>query len=279
MPKLPEVETVCKGLRPLLVGNTFKHVEKRRPNLRIPFPADFEASLQGRGIEGVERRAKYIQIFLDSGQVLIIHLGMSGRLLIQSEQQFHQEALHIHDHVIFTLSSGERVRYRDPRRFGLMTLCGREQIKTHPLFRHLGPEPLTQAFNAQLLEEALKNKKMPIKTALLDQRLVVGVGNIYVSEALFRAGISPLRHAGCISQEEIAKLLPLLKQVLKEAIAAGGSTLRDHIQPNGELGYFQHRFKVYGRQGQSCFNCGEEHLIQRTVQAGRSTFYCLNCQV
>jgi len=279
MPELPEVETVCKGLRALLVGNTFKHVKKFRPNLRIPFPENFEALLEGRGIERIERRAKYIQIFLDSKQVLLIHLGMSGRLIIHNEQQLTQEALHTHDHVIFHLSSGDIVRYRDPRRFGLMDLCHEDVLTSHRLFCHLGPEPLSVGFNSERLASALKSKKVSIKVALLDQRLVVGIGNIYVSEALFRASICPLRYAGSLSQLEVVTLLPILKEVLEEAIAAGGSTLRDHIQPNGELGYFQHNLRVYGRENKACLNCGDEYLIKRIVQAGRSTFYCLNCQV
>ncbi|MBL0941802.1 MAG: bifunctional DNA-formamidopyrimidine glycosylase/DNA-(apurinic or apyrimidinic site) lyase [Alphaproteobacteria bacterium] len=279
MPELPEVETVCRGLRSLLVGNTFKHVKKFRPNLRIPFPENFEALLEGRSIKKIERRAKYIQIFLDSKQVLLIHLGMSGRLLMQDNKQFNQEAPHTHDHVIFHLSSGDWVRYRDPRRFGLMDLCHEDVLTSHRLFRHLGPEPLESLFDAERLSRALKGKKTSIKVALLDQRLVVGIGNIYVNEALFRSGISPLRNAGSLSRVEVATLLPILKEILEEAISAGGSTLRDHIQPNGKLGYFQYKFKIYGRENKACLNCGNAHLVKRIVQVGRSTFYCLNCQV
>lgn len=279
MPELPEVETICRGLKSLLIGNTFKHVKKYRPNLRIPFPENFETLLEGRGVEKIERRAKYIQIFLDSKHVLLIHLGMSGRLLIQNNQQFNQEALHIHDHVIFYLSSGDTIRYRDPRRFGLMDLCHEDILRSHRLFHHLGPEPLDPQFDVEILSKAFKSKRVSIKAALLDQRIVVGIGNIYASEALFRARISPLRDAGSLSLMETSILVPILKDVLEEAISAGGSTLRDHVQPNGELGYFQHQFKIYGRENKACLNCGDAHLIKRIVQAGRSTFYCLNCQI
>ncbi len=271
MPELPEVETVCRGLQGALVGNTFVKVQQRRPDLRIPFPDRFVENLEGQAVQELKRRAKYIQIFLENGLVLIVHLGMSGRMVINSN-----EDLNPHDHVIFIMDSQHEIRYRDPRRFGLMTICKAQELAQHRLFRHLGPEPLEESFNAYQLLESLGKKKVPIKTALLDQRVVSGLGNIYVCEALFRAGISPLRAAYDCEFSELEELVPHIKQVLGEAIAAGGSTLRDHVQTTGEMGYFQHTFKVYGKAGSPCDGCGKP--IVRTVQAGRSTFYCQQCQ-
>ena len=274
MPELPEVETVCRGLRGTLIGNIFRRVEQRRPNLRIPFPKDFVQQIQGQQVVDLRRRAKYIQVFLNNSQVLIIHLGMSGKILI--EQKNNKGRADKHDHVVFTMSSGHTIRYRDPRRFGLMALCSVNDLDQHRLFVHIGPEPLADDFNANLLASALTNRKMPIKSALLDQTVVAGLGNIYVCEALFRSRISPLKPTNTCSLTEMKKLVPEIKQVLQEAIAAGGSTLRDHVQPSGEMGYFQHTFKVYGREKEPCSRCSAP--IQRIVQSGRSTFYCPECQ-
>lgn len=273
MPELPEVETVCRGLATVLPGRTLAKVDVRRKDLRIPFPPGFAAALTGRTVKAIRRRAKYVLIDLDDGQVLIVHLGMAGRMQISDPAS----ALGRHDHVIFTTDDACQIRFNDPRRFGLMTLTSADTIASHKLFRHLGPDPLGNAFNAEVLSAALKGRKTSIKVALLDQRIVVGVGNIYACESLHRAGIAPTRKAGTVAGARAEKLVPAIQQVLRDAIAAGGSSLRDHVQVSGELGYFQHAWQVYGREGEACKTCGTA-TVKRIVQAARSTFYCRACQ-
>jgi len=273
MPELPEVETVCRGLVHLLQGKRLVRVDVRRKNLRIPFPPRMAEALTGRRIERIYRRAKYIVMALDDGNAVIAHLGMSGRMTSVNPGQ----ALDAHDHVIFHADDGTEVRLNDPRRFGLMTLCPHDQLESHKLFKAQGPDPLSAAFTPEMLTAALKGRTTAIKTALLDQRIVVGLGNIYVCEALFRSGISPKRKSGTINLARAQKLVPDIKAVLAEAIKVGGSSLRDHIQPSGELGYFQHNWRVYGREGEACRN-SNSHRIKRIVQAARSTFFCPKCQ-
>ncbi|MBI3447265.1 MAG: bifunctional DNA-formamidopyrimidine glycosylase/DNA-(apurinic or apyrimidinic site) lyase [Magnetospirillum sp.] len=278
MPELPEVETVARGLAQVWEGRIFASVTCRRAGLRRPFPEDFAARLTGRRVESVGRRAKYLVVRLDSGLIMLGHLGMSGRMTISG---LRNEPPGPHDHVEWITDQGISVTLTDPRRFGLMTLCAAHELASHPLLEGIGPEPLGESFDAAALTSALEGKASPIKTALLDQRVVAGLGNIYVCESLFRAGLSPLRPAGSLNPAEIARLVPLIKTVLREAIAAGGSSLRDHARPDGELGYFQHSFQVYGREGERCGDCpGAPRCdgILRIVQAGRSTFYCAERQ-
>jgi len=272
MPELPEVETVCRGLAGVLEGRRLAKVELRRKDLRIPFPKGFVASLTGRKVLRVYRRAKYVLMDLDDGQVVIAHLGMSGRMTIVKDQT----PLDRHDHVVFTTDKGVVVRFNDPRRFGLMTVAPAATLDAHNLFRHLGPDAMSDAFDGAYLSRALKGRKTSIKVAIMDQRIVVGVGNIYACEALYRAGISPRRKAGTVAGARSTLLVPAIKAVLAQAIAAGGSSLRDHVQPSGELGYFQDSWQVYGREGESCRNCG--NIVKRIVQGGRSTFHCARCQ-
>jgi formamidopyrimidine-DNA glycosylase len=278
MPELPEVETVARGLAQVWDGRRFVAVETRRSGLRIPFPADFARRLTGRRVEAVGRRAKYLVVRLDGGLVMLGHLGMSGRMTISPLRNAPPGP---HDHVEWITDEGMSVTLTDPRRFGLMTLCGVEELETHPLLAGLGPEPLDDAFDAARLAAALDGKAGPIKTVLLDQKVVAGLGNIYVCESLFRAAISPTRPAGKVTRAEVKRLVPLIKAVLTEAIAAGGSTLKDHARPDGELGYFQHSFQVYGREGEFCPDCPGPPAcggILRMTQAGRSTFYCAKRQ-
>ena len=279
MPELPEVETVARGLAGVWEGRRFASVVCHRAGLRLPFPKDFARRLTGRRVETVGRRAKYLVVRLDGGLVMLGHLGMSGRMVISSLRNAPPGR---HDHVEFVTDDGTLVTLTDPRRFGLLTLCAAEELASHPLLAEIGPEPLEPAFDAEALAAALAGKATPIKSALLDQKLVAGLGNIYVCESLFRSGISPLRDAGSLKRGEIARLTDAVKAVLVDAIAAGGSSLKDHVRPDGELGYFQHSFKVYGRAGQRCPDCpGAERCdgIRRIVQAGRSTFYCAERQV
>tara|TARA_Y100001960_G_scaffold330653_1_gene425268 strand:+ start:296 stop:1123 length:828 start_codon:yes stop_codon:yes gene_type:complete len=270
MPELPEVETVCRGLRSRLLGRRIVHAEVRRPDLRIPFPENFAERLIGRRIDSIERRAKYILGGLDNGIVLICHLGMSGRLLISDVPLGSRP----HDHVFIKFEDNLSVVMQDVRRFGLMTLASETEIVTHPLLANLGPEPLSDEFDGAYLSRALKNRRTPIKAALLDQRIVAGVGNIYACEALYHAGVSPRRLAASVFGRRAERLVPALKSVLKNAIEAGGSTLRDFVQASGELGYFQNQWAVYGREGKSCPGCDCLSGIVRIVQSGRSTFYC-----
>ncbi len=271
MPELPEVETIRTGLEPLLVGKTITGVTCHRPDLRYPLP-DLSA-LTGDAISGVQRRSKYLLFELSSAeQILIWHLGMTG--------QFHvlpQEAeAGAHEHVRFDLSDGQSLRYRDARRFGYAGLLNRATLKTHAWFNNLGPEPLSKAFSGGHLAACCSGRKTPIKNIIMNAATVVGVGNIYASESLFRAGIHPARAAGRISAARLGNLTACIKQTLTEAIAAGGSTISDFVHADGKPGYFAHQFRVYGRAGEPCFRC--ERSIKRITQAGRSTFYCSACQ-
>lgn len=273
MPELPEVETVCRGLAPLVEGRQIVRVQQRRADLRWPFPDAFAERLTGDRIVRLTRRAKYIQAQLESGAVLLIHLGMSGRLFVSDTDD---DALERHDHVVFDFNDQIRVLYRDHRRFGMMDLVDGAVLDRHFLLQNLGPEPLSNHFNADSLVRKLHGRKSSIKAALLDQRVVAGLGNIYVCEALFRAGTSPRRQAGTIKKGRAEKLVGAIRDVLNDAIASGGSSLRDYVQSTGELGYFQHRFQVYDREGEPCITCAAE--IVRIVQSGRSSFYCGTCQ-
>jgi formamidopyrimidine-DNA glycosylase len=277
MPELPEVETVVRGLRPKLEGRRLARVEQRRPDLRFPLPERFAERLTGRRVERILRRAKYMLLHLDDGQVLLCHLGMSGRMMIvEPPAGGPRPPLERHDHVVFTTEGGGEVRFNDARRFGMMDLVSAEALEAHPLLRDLGPEPLGNDFNGPGLAAALKGKKTPIKAALLDQRVVAGLGNIYVCEALFLSGISPRRQAYTVQGGRAEKLATAVRQVLTRAIEAGGSSLRDYVQADGELGYFQHEWSVYGREGEACRVCAAP--LRRLVQSGRSTFYCPGCQ-
>lgn len=282
MPELPEVETVRRGLLPAMDGKVIARAEVNRPDLRWPFPEHMAERLSGRRIIAMRRRSKYILIDLDSAETLIIHLGMSGRMQIDDAgtAAFHHTppmALK-HDHVVFHMQDGTRIAFNDARRFGAMDLSPTTDVEQHWLIEKLGPEPLGNAFNEDYLSEKLATKATPIKSALLDQRLVAGLGNIYVCEVLFRTGISPKRKANAISSGRVASLVPAIRDVLSEAIESGGSSLRDHRQTNGELGYFQHNFAVYDREGETCRTIGCGADITRIVQSGRSSFYCRSCQ-
>ncbi|MBT4940542.1 MAG: bifunctional DNA-formamidopyrimidine glycosylase/DNA-(apurinic or apyrimidinic site) lyase [Rhodospirillaceae bacterium] len=276
MPELPEVETVRRGLQPALEGQTLKSVIVRRAKLRIPFPKDFARRLTGSKVERLGRRAKYLFMHMQGGDVAIIHLGMTGHMTAISGKV---PAPGKHDHVDFCTTAGATVRFNDVRRFGLMTLTTEEELETHRLIKNIGPDPLANSFSHEVLSAALKGRATSIKAALLDQKTVAGLGNIYVSESLFRSGISPKRQAKSVQGSRAEKLTRAIQEVLREAIEAGGSTLKDHRQPDGELGYFQHHFRVYGKDGETCPNCDDErYRIKKIVQAGRSTFYCSNCQ-
>ena len=277
MPELPEVETVRLGLVPVLEGRKLVRVEARRPDLRIAFPPRFAERLTGRRVERLERRAKYILVHLDGDEILLIHLGMSGRFFVDLKRS-NSTGSGAHDHVMFETDRGARVVFSDHRRFGLMTLLKEREASSHKFLKSLGPEPLTPDFSAAYLAGVLKDKKTPIKSALLDQRVVAGLGNIYVCEALFGAGISPKRLAKNVKGSSVAALVAAIRKVLEAAIAAGGSTLRDYRQADGELGYFQHRFRVYDREGEPCRKRGCAGQVKRIVQAGRSTFFCPVCQ-
>ena len=288
MPELPEVETVRRGLAPALVGATIAGVELRRHDLRVPFPQRFAARLQGRRVLDLRRRAKYLIADLDDGQSLIMHLGMSGSFRIDEESPgaFHRknDKIAAHDHVVFHLDHGRRIVYNDPRRFGCMLLVATNEIGEDQRFRGLGVEPLSGALDAACLASAFRGRAAPVKALLLDQRLIAGLGNIYVCEALHRAHISPLRAAGSLvtatgrPTAALARLPQAIKDVLNDALKAGGSSLRDHRQIDGSLGYFQHSFRVYDREGAACPTPGCRGTIARVVQSGRSTFYCPACQ-
>lgn len=272
MPELPEVETVRTGLDQALKGATIASVTLRRKDLRIPFPGGFAEALEGRRILGVGRRAKYLLFTLDSDEVLIAHLGMSGRFSVEPKRP---KTLSKHDHALFLLTDGRVMIFNDARRFGLMTLAKKAQLDKHPLFAHLGPEPLERAFSEAYLKKALAGRKAPIKPVLMDQELVVGVGNIYASEALFLAGIDPRKPASRVALKA-SEIVTATQQVLRAAIASGGSSLRDFLHVSGESGYFQHRFNVYDRKGKPCPRCHKP--IRAARQAGRSTFWCASCQ-
>ncbi len=282
MPELPEVETVKAGIAPVMQGHVIAKALVNRPDLRWPFPEGMAARLTGQRVLGLRRRSKYILVDLESNETLLIHLGMSGRMLISGHTvgDFHHAhpAPAKHDHVVFEMDNGVRITFNDARRFGAMDLMDTATQDDHWLIRDLGPEPLGNTFNESYLIERLKGRNMPIKSALLDQRIVSGLGNIYVCEVLFRAGIDPKRKAGQISAKRVATLVPLIRTVLTEAIAAGGSSLRDYRQSDGELGYFQHVFQVYDREGQNCVTHGCDSVINRIVQSGRSSFFCPQCQ-
>jgi len=275
MPELPEVETVVRGLRTHLVGRRLVEVKQRRADLRFPLPTGFAGRLRGRTVRHVGRRAKYIVIYLDDGQVLLCHLGMSGRVLLVDGDAPPPGP---HDHVIMTTDRGDEIRYNDARRFGMMDLTDAVGLCRHRLLAELGPEPLSNSFNGPELARRLAGKRVSIKAALMDQRVVAGLGNIYVSESLFFAGLSPRRHAYTVQGGRAERLATAIRDVLTRAIDAGGSTLRDYVQTDGELGYFQHAWAVYGREGKACSGCdcavAATGGIRRLVQSGRATFYC-----
>jgi formamidopyrimidine-DNA glycosylase len=294
MPELPEVETVCRGLAEVMEGRVLRAVVQNRPDLRFPFPERFAARLTGRRVAVMNRRAKYILVHLDTGEVLIMHLGMSGRFTIDASGR--AEAIGgfrhpggvaggPHDHVVFDLDDGCRIVYSDPRRFGLMTLCAADGLEEHPLLRDLGVEPLGNGLTAAWLADALAGRRVSLKAALLDQKVIAGVGNIYACEALFRARLSPERQAaslggsGRVARVRAENLVAAIRSVLADAISAGGSTLRDFAGADGELGYFQHSFDVYGREGEPCPRDGCRGMVRRIVQSNRSTFFCPACQI
>jgi formamidopyrimidine-DNA glycosylase len=292
MPELPEVETVRRGLQPAMEGARFDAVEVRRGDLRWPLSKDFVPRLEGKSITGLGRRAKYLLADLSSGDVLLMHLGMSGSFHVFNNgggsapgAYYHERAKHLaHDHVVFRMSSGATVTFNDPRRFGFMKIVSRGDLDKEPLLRALGPEPLGNAFDAAMLARACKGKKTSLKAALSDQKIVAGLGNIYVCEALYRARLSPRRLAATIAgkagapNEQAKRLVEGIRDVLHDAIKAGGSSLRDHRKTDGELGLFQHNFRVYDREGEKCPTRGCTGKIRRIVQTGRSTFYCPVCQ-
>ncbi len=282
MPELPEVETVRRGLLPAMEGRRIIHAQVNRPDLRWPLPDRMAERLTGARVQGLRRRSKYILADLSTDESLLIHLGMSGRMLVSGVTigGFHHDhpAPQKHDHVVLEMEGGARVTFNDARRFGAMDLLETAGAEAHPLLATLGPEPLGNTFDGIYLTGALQGRRTPIKSALLDQHLVAGLGNIYVCEVLFRAGIAPQRLAGDLTEPQAAGLVPIIREVLAEAIEAGGSSLRDHRQANGELGYFQHTFRVYDREGQACTTPGCTGTIGRVVQSGRSSFYCPQCQ-
>jgi formamidopyrimidine-DNA glycosylase len=295
MPELPEVETVRRGLEPVMATRRIARLVQRRPDLRFPLPVDFAARLTGRRIEHLNRRAKYLLAHLEGGEVLVMHLGMSGRFTValkcaaeraQKIGDFvHETAtLSAHDHIVFEMEDGATVTYNDPRRFGFMDLVPEATLDGCKHFAGMGPEPLGNHFDAAYLASRALGKATDLKAFLLDQRIVAGLGNIYVCEALFRTGLSPSRSASCLSFKSgqptgrCERLVPVIRDVLNEAIASGGSTLRDYAHTDGSLGYFQHSFKVYGRGGEPCVTPGCGGTIKRTVQAGRSSFHCGRCQ-
>lgn len=271
----------------MLEGARIARAQVNRPDLRWPFPERMAERLTGARIERLRRRSKYILADLDTGETLIVHLGMSGRMIVSGGEanrdmlaQFHHlhPAPEKHDHVVIDTEAGARVTFNDARRFGAMDLCATEALEGHWLMKGIGPEPLGNSFDGPYLVAAFRGRRTPVKSALLDQKIVAGLGNIYVCEALHRAGISPLRHAGRIAAPRVAALVPVIRDVLTEAIAAGGSSLRDYRQADGELGYFQHTFRVYGREGEPCQTPDCQGKIRRTVQSGRSSFHCPACQ-
>lgn len=282
MPELPEVETVMRGLTPAMQGAVIAQADVNRPNLRWPFPVDMAQRLTGQIVLQLRRRSKYILADLSSGESLLIHLGMSGRMLVSGDPlgQFVRDhpAAEKHDHVVFHMANGARITFNDPRRFGAMDLLDTATAAQHKLLAALGPEPLGNDFHEAHLIAAFRGRNTPVKSALLDQRLIAGLGNIYVCEALYRAGIRPTRKAGQLSGPRVATLVPIIREVLNQAIEAGGSSLKDFRQADGELGYFQHSFDVYGREGEPCRTPECTQVIKRIVQSGRSSFYCSQCQ-
>lgn len=282
MPELPEVETVRRGLLPAMEGQVIALAQVNRADLRWPFPPRMAERLTGARVLRLRRRSKYILADLSTDETLLIHLGMSGRMLISGDLlgAFHHDhpAPQKHDHVVLTMQNGARVTFNDARRFGAMDMFPTATAEAHPLLAALGPEPLGNAFDEAYLSARLKGRNTPIKSALLDQHIVAGLGNIYVCETLYRAGISPKKKAGELTVKRASALVPIIRDVLTEAIEAGGSSLRDYRQADGELGYFQHTFQVYGREGEPCRTPGCTSQIDRIVQSGRSSFYCPTCQ-
>jgi formamidopyrimidine-DNA glycosylase len=274
MPELPEVETVCRGLKNILANNRFQEITLYRENLRVPIPSNLIQTLLGQKIVNIKRRAKYILIILENDIILIIHLGMSGRLTAYDTPRITTLK---HDHVIFRFDNNIELVFNDPRRFGLIELCSIHQMKDFYLFKELGPEPFDEEFSVEYLQVMLKNKKQPIKTAIMDNKVVVGIGNIYACESLFRSNINPNRVASSLTKKELEILITNIKNTLNDAILAGGSTLKDYMTVNGESGYFQNKFFVYGRDNKECFTC--ESPISKIKQGGRSTFFCSKCQV
>lgn len=282
MPELPEVETVRRGLAPAMEGFVITRAQVNRPDLRWPFPENMAERLNGKRVLQLRRRSKYILADLDSGETALIHLGMSGRMLVSGDplgQFVHTHpAPEKHDHVVLDMENGARITFNDPRRFGAMDLFATDHCDAHPLLASIGPEPLGNSFDENYLVHALAHRNTPMKSALLDQKTIAGLGNIYVCEALFRSKIHPTRPARRVSKERISSLVPIIRDVLSDAIEAGGSSLRDFRKADGELGYFQHNFDVYGREGEPCRTPGCTSNIRRIVQSGRSTFYCPTCQ-
>jgi formamidopyrimidine-DNA glycosylase len=296
MPELPEVETVMRGLIPVLVGHSIAGVELRRSGLRFPFPPNFAARLKGRQVLGLQRRAKYILVNLDDGHALLVHLGMTGRFTVLDgnsrpnnlgEFYFEQGAIGAgsgpHDHVVIALDNGTRVVYTDHRRFGVMDLLHQSELASHRLLKDIGVEPLGNEFSGAFLASRFRKKSAPLKAALLDQRIIAGLGNIYVNEVLYRSALSPRRKAGTLVRKishdaRLNNLVRHVRDVLNEAISAGGSTLRDFSSTDGSEGAFQQQFAVYDREGESCPRTGCRGIIRRIVQSGRSTFYCPSCQ-
>ena len=274
MPELPEVETIARGLTARLLGKRLLSFKLNRRDLRNPVPPGLKAKLEGRRVTAITRRAKYILFHFEGGGVLIAHLGMSGRLVLADAGN----APAPHDHAVLGFEGGVELRFNDARRFGLLDYATENDLAAHKLFRHLGPEPLAPEFDGALLAKLLKGKKTSIKAALLDQRVVAGLGNIYVSESLYGAALSPRRLARTVQGERAIQLAQAIRDVLARAIAAGGSSLRDYVQASGELGYFQHHWSVYGKEGEPCPRCDCSIGIKRIVQGGRSTFYCAKRQ-
>ncbi len=292
MPELPEVETVRRGLAPALVGHRFVRVEQRRPDLRFPLPQDFARRLRGRTVERLERRAKYLLAYLSDGEVLLMHLGMTGRFTVEAPDGSHKPGRFAratgvaakHDHVVFHMDDGAVITYNDARRFGYMLLIPAAELAEHPLMRGLGVEPLGPELTPAYLARRAHGKAVDLKAFLSDQRIVAGLGNIYVCEALFRAGLAPKRPASSLATKtgrptaRAGRLATAIRAVLKDAIAAGGSSLRDYRHADGALGMFQHTFAVYGREGLPCLRPGCHGTVRRIVQSGRSTFFCPKCQ-
>ncbi len=282
MPELPEVETVRRGLSPAMEGAVIADAQVNRPDLRWPFPERMAERLTGARVLALRRRSKYLLADLDSGETLLVHLGMSGRMTVSGDplgQFVHDHpSAQKHDHVVFDMDNGARVTFNDPRRFGAMDLLETATADQHRLLSVLGPEPLGNDFHEQYLVQAFEGRNTPVKSALLDQGIIAGLGNIYVCEALFRSQVSPRRKAGQISARRVAALVPVIRQVLADAIDAGGSSLKDFRQADGKLGYFQHSFDVYGREGEACKREGCDGIIGRITQSGRSSFYCGKCQ-
>ena len=275
MPELPEVETIRRGLSKAMTGQLINEVIVRRTDLRRPLPDGFVETVRGKNIVTIGRRAKYLLMWLESDVVVLIHLGMSGRMVIELGTDPHIPNRK-HEHIVFVLENDNIIRFSDPRRFGLMELSHAKNLSSHQLLKDIGPEPLSIEFNGLTLANRLQGRKTPIKSVLLDQRVVAGLGNIYVCEGLFMAGLSPMRSANTITLKQASILVKKTKELLLDAIESGGSTLKDHVSATGEMGYFQHKFKVYGRAGHPCPIC--EEPVRRIVQAGRSTFFCSECQ-